>query len=90
MEILHQVCRFIPAQISERADSMLESYVVWIAFQIVFVYFLFPETAHKSLEELAFREYSIVLSLGFQVVDLEFSSSLRERRACETETAHYG
>ncbi|EKM79799.1 hypothetical protein AGABI1DRAFT_56992 [Agaricus bisporus var. burnettii JB137-S8] len=30
------------------------SYVVWIAFQIVFVYFLFPETAHKSLEELAF------------------------------------
>jgi len=28
--------------------------VVWLAFEIVFVYFLFPETAHRTLEELAF------------------------------------
>lgn len=30
------------------------SYVVWLAFEIVFVYFFFPETAHRTLEELAF------------------------------------
>ncbi|KAJ7018454.1 hexose transporter [Mycena alexandri] len=30
------------------------SYVVWLAFEIIFVYFLFPETAHRTLEELAF------------------------------------
>ncbi|KAJ7891146.1 hexose transporter [Mycena leptocephala] len=30
------------------------SYVVWLAFEIVFVYFLFPETAGRTLEELAF------------------------------------
>ncbi|KAJ7174872.1 general substrate transporter [Mycena filopes] len=30
------------------------SYVVWLAFEVVFVYFLFPETAHRTLEELAF------------------------------------
>ncbi|KAJ7618656.1 hexose transporter [Roridomyces roridus] len=30
------------------------SYVVWLGFEIVFVYFMFPETAHRTLEELAF------------------------------------
>jgi len=30
------------------------SYVVWLAFEVVFVYFLFPETSGRTLEELAF------------------------------------
>ncbi|KAF5371170.1 hypothetical protein D9758_004279 [Tetrapyrgos nigripes] len=30
------------------------SYVVWLAFEVIFVYFLFPETANRTLEELAF------------------------------------
>ncbi|KAK7028338.1 hexose transporter [Favolaschia claudopus] len=30
------------------------SYVVWLAFEVVFVYFMFPETANRTLEELAF------------------------------------
>ncbi|PFH46569.1 hypothetical protein AMATHDRAFT_154518 [Amanita thiersii Skay4041] len=30
------------------------SYCIFLAFEVVFVYFLFPETAHRSLEELAF------------------------------------
>jgi len=30
------------------------SYCVFLAFEVVFVYFLFPETAHRTLEELAF------------------------------------
>ncbi|TFK32678.1 general substrate transporter [Crucibulum laeve] len=30
------------------------SYCVFLAFEVVFVYFLFPETANRTLEELAF------------------------------------
>lgn len=29
-------------------------YCCWLAFEIVFVYFLFPETFGRTLEELAF------------------------------------
>lgn len=30
------------------------SYCVWNAFQVVFIYFIFPETSGRTLEELAF------------------------------------
>ncbi|KAK0207086.1 general substrate transporter [Desarmillaria ectypa] len=30
------------------------SYVVWIVIEVLTIYFLFPETAHKTLEELSF------------------------------------
>lgn len=30
------------------------SYCVWLVLEVIFVYFLFPETANRSLEELAF------------------------------------
>ena len=33
-------------------------YCVWIVIEILFVSFLFPETHGKTLEELAFREFS--------------------------------
>ena len=29
---------------------------MWNAFQVVFVYFMFPETSGRTLEELTFRE----------------------------------
>ncbi|KAK2010832.1 general substrate transporter [Colletotrichum eremochloae] len=32
----------------------LISYCCWLAFEVVFVYFMFPETAGRTLEELAF------------------------------------
>lgn len=32
----------------------LTSYCVFIAFEITFIYFMFPETVNKSIEELAF------------------------------------
>ncbi|KAG8848593.1 hypothetical protein FRB91_010690 [Serendipita sp. 411] len=30
------------------------SYVIWLAFEVCFVYFMFPETSGRTLEELAF------------------------------------
>ncbi|KAL0950346.1 hypothetical protein HGRIS_010314 [Hohenbuehelia grisea] len=30
------------------------SYCVWLAFEVIFIWFLFPETANRTLEELAF------------------------------------
>jgi hypothetical protein len=37
------------------------SYVIWLAFEIVFVYFLFPETSGRTLEELAFCAFHFFL-----------------------------
>ena len=34
------------------------SYCVWIAIEVLFVFFFFPETHGKTLEELAFRKFS--------------------------------
>jgi MFS family permease len=39
----------------ENADwKYLIVYVVWLCFEVVFIYFLFPETFGKTLEELTF------------------------------------
>lgn len=34
----------------------LITYCCWLAFEIVFVWFMFPETANRTLEELAFSK----------------------------------
>lgn len=36
----------------------LTSYCAWLALELVIVYFFFPETAGRTLEELAFRKFS--------------------------------
>lgn len=36
----------------------LISYCCWLAFEVVFVYFMFPETFGRTLEELAFSKSS--------------------------------
>lgn len=36
----------------------LISYCCWLAFEVAFVYFMFPETFGRTLEELAFSESS--------------------------------
>ena len=41
------------------------SYCVWNAFQVVFVYFMFPETSGRTLEELTFSKCAS--SLGVSV-----------------------
>ena len=33
------------------------SYCVFLLFEVIFVWFLFPETSNRSLEELAFRTF---------------------------------
>jgi hypothetical protein len=35
-------------------------YVIWLAFEIVFIYFVFPETYGKTLEELTFCKLSYI------------------------------
>lgn len=36
-------------------------FVAWLVFEIVFIFFLFPETHNRSLEELAFRKLPLRL-----------------------------
>ena len=38
------------------------SYCVFIIFEVMFIYFLFPETTEHSIEELAFCLYLILVS----------------------------
>ncbi|KAF9881638.1 MFS sugar transporter [Colletotrichum karsti] len=43
-----------PIGIKNASWKYLISYCCWLAFEVVFVYFMFPETAGRTLEELAF------------------------------------
>jgi hypothetical protein len=66
MEVLYQVgyLKFTPRL------SMLNnfrSYCVCVAFQVVFIYFMFPETAHLTLEELAFCKHICLSPQWFHV-----------------------
>jgi hypothetical protein len=42
----------------------LISYCCWLAFEVVFVYFMFPETFGRTLEELAFSTYYLSSAAG--------------------------
>lgn len=63
-------------------------YVAWVAFEVVFVYFLFPETSNRTLEELSFRKnirlvYSSIPLLTIHAVLLQYTkatSCARNRR----------
>lgn len=43
-----------PIGMQQAGWKYLTSYCVFIAFEITFIYFMFPETVNKSIEELAF------------------------------------
>lgn len=47
-----------PIGINTVGWKYLISYCCWLGFEVVFVYFFFPETANKTLEELAFSKSS--------------------------------
>jgi high-affinity K+ transport system ATPase subunit B len=36
-------------------------YCCWLVFEIVFIYFFFPETSGRTLEELSFRKSSSII-----------------------------
>jgi Na+/melibiose symporter-like transporter len=45
----------------------LITYCCWLAFEIVFVWFFFPETAGRTLEELAFCKFQTLSLLSFRL-----------------------
>jgi hypothetical protein len=45
-----------PIGLSNISWKWLLVYVCWLAYEVVFVWFMFPETANRTLEELAFRK----------------------------------
>jgi len=54
-------------------------YCAWIFVEAVLIYFLWPETSGRSLEELAFREYlhSLFVSVLDKLTDFQFSRRMR-------------
>jgi hypothetical protein len=50
-----------PVGLTNIAWKWLLVYVCWLAFEIVFIYFFFPETSNRTLEELAFSKYPVYL-----------------------------
>lgn len=54
-------------------------YCCWLGFENVFIYFFFPETYGRTLEELAFSE-SLQIVVG-RIITNNLSQSLRTRRS---------
>ena len=55
-------------------------YCIFLAFEVVFVYFMFPETHGKTLEELAFSMYTPICALKSVLI---CALSVREGRGQE-------
>ena len=53
----------------------LISYIVWLAFELVIIYFFFPETAGRTLEELAFCMFLPLLTSFFLLCFVAFANS---------------
>lgn len=59
-------------------------YVVWLCFEVVFIYFFFPETFGKTLEELTFlfesekEDREILAATAMKVVREPDAVELRE------------
>ena len=55
----------------------LISYCCWLAYEVVFVYFFFPETFGRTLEELAFSKFSIRCRCRVSCTDANISQCSR-------------
>lgn len=77
----------------------LITYCCWLAFEVCFVWFFFPETANRTLEELAFRTLTkflppsplerVALTSALQCSKIrlwQIRQSLPWRRLCTTKT----
>lgn len=58
-----------PVGLHDISWKWLLVYVCWLLYEVVFVWFFFPETAGRTLEELAFCEFSFVHALLVIVTD---------------------
>jgi len=52
-----------PIGLKDVGWKYLISYCCWLAYEVVFVYFMFPETHGRTLEELAFSKWFSDFSL---------------------------
>lgn len=52
-----------PIGLKDVGWKYLISYCCWLAYEFVFVYFMFPETHGRTLEELAFSKWFSDFSL---------------------------
>lgn len=51
-----------PIGLERIAWKWLLVYCCWLAFELVFIYFFFPETSGRTLEELSFSKLSSLLT----------------------------
>lgn len=69
-------------------------YCCWILVEAILIWFLWPETSGRSLEELAFRAYSLTRSLlrtwliCFSLVFGAGEYALRTEKAVENAVLH--
>jgi len=55
-------------------------YVAWLAYEVVFCWFMFPETANRTLEELAFCKFDrIRLGCKDFLIRMQYSRAKRAR-----------
>lgn len=52
-----------PIGLTNAGWKYLISYCCFLAFELVFIYFFFPETSGRTLEELAFRKFNTELCM---------------------------
>lgn len=76
-----------PIGLSSVGWKYLISYCCFLAFEIAFVYFFFPETFGRTLEELTFRKFSYFTNL--MVTKFELMKTLVfEDKALADEAVH--
>ena len=73
-----------PIGLGDISWKWLIVYVAWLTYEVVFVWFLFPETANRTLEELAFCKlpFSVFVGMesGVREYGLIVKQCLRARR----------
>jgi hypothetical protein len=69
----------------------LLTYCCWLAFENIFVYFMFPETYGRTLEELAFLfEDQSLAQRANRSVEKQLEYELRNRRSHASEDKDWG
>lgn len=62
------------------------SYCVWLGFELAFIWFLFPETSNRTLEELAFCEISSLhIRINFSHTVTVYEGDVRQEQEKRVE-----